>query len=189
MAAVLADAAPTETYTRVKPDPEALQEVLGVERDLSGGAVDKPALACLRLLATQAVVSGIDYATLGQGWDHPTARTLYREATHASFTNPHSRRRQEASKRHLQGVAQQLEAAGGDTAAQQLVLADAFLTEIGVDPVQVRSMGWDPQFGAIAEALEAELVLPLRSLNEGTSSMYKTFNGEGGRGAFCSSMG
>ena len=60
------------------------------------------------LMAQQSVRSGIDYASLGQGWSHPQTRTAYREAKHASFTVEASRRRQRGSADRLLALVRQL---------------------------------------------------------------------------------
>ena len=51
-------------------------------------------------------------------------------------------------------------------------LVALFCAEIGRDCTAVEAT-----FGAVAAVLDAELVLPLRALNEGTTSMTTTFSG------------
>ena len=41
-------------------------------------------LRALSLFAEQAVARGIDYASLGQSWDHPDSRIAYREVRRGS---------------------------------------------------------------------------------------------------------
>ncbi len=126
------------------------------------------------LMAQQAVRSGIDYKTLGQGWSHPQTRLAYREARHASFTVEASRRRQAGSTDHLLALVRRL--GGGDCGGgvgARAAIAGAFVVEIGASGDAPAA-----EFDAVLAALEGELLLPLRSLNEAQASMHRTFNGE-----------
>merc|ERR1719235_640028 len=112
---------------------------------------------------------GIDYATLGLGWDHPDCRLAYREAKHPSMLVAPSRSRAEESRRSLIEAAAAV--AGGESDGESVVVA-AFLREIGVQCASAAAT-----FGGVAAALAAELVLPLRALNEGIPSMCTTYSG------------
>uniref|UniRef100_A0A7S2SDW3 Uncharacterized protein n=1 Tax=Rhizochromulina marina TaxID=1034831 RepID=A0A7S2SDW3_9STRA len=164
-----------EAYTRIDGDPSVLGDLLRRD-DLPVDALmalEPEVVSSLALLVAQAVGSGIDYAELGQGWDHPTAKTAYRKAEGRSFMHPASVARQDRSREDLGAVAMSLPSAAPET--QRDLLVQAFLREIGVDAEAAQ--GWDGDFKAVHQALRAELVLPLRSLNEGRRSMYTTFNG------------
>lgn len=129
------------------------------------------ALLCAVLLVVQTVHSGIDYQTLGLGWDHPTTRVAYRRADGASFGK--SRARQERSKQAMTKLAHALtDRRVAMPAAREALLIEAFCFEIG----RPRNAG-NATFPAVIAALQAELLLPLRALSEGIVSMTKTFNG------------
>lgn len=120
----------------------------------------------VRRAATQLMeqaARGIDYASLGQSWNHPKSRVEYREATHPSIRCAHSRARQEASRRRLQ------EELAEPTPTK---LCEAFMREIGAD------VNATCDAAAVAAALDAELLMPLRALNEGQRSMHRTYLGE-----------
>ena len=125
--------------------------------------------AFLTNLHAQAAKSGIDYASLGQGWDHPTARVAYRSAQGDSFRR--SQKRQQASHTHLEGVAKSLGGKSAEEAAQALIAA--FCVEIGA-PALAPNATWE----GVKAAVDGELLNPLRSLIEGIESMTRTFNGE-----------
>ena len=120
-------------------------------------------------LDAQAVKSGIDYATLGQGWSHPTARVEYRNAEGDSFRK--SSKRQLASRERIESLVKTL-AAADDEDAKQRALITAFCEEIG-SAAHAANATWD----GVRAALDGELLMPLRSLAEGVESMTKTFNG------------
>jgi hypothetical protein len=143
-----------------------LATLLGIDEELASrvtlSALGRPFTA----LAVQTVHSGIDYATLGQGWNHPQARISYRNADGPSFGK--SRERQERSRKTLAALANTL--IHEPDAGSRLVAA--FCSEIG----RPQNTG-NATFAAVSAALEAELVLPLRALSEGIVSMTRTFNG------------
>eukprot|EP00933_Yihiella_yeosuensis_P035263 TRINITY_DN28784_c0_g3_i3.p1 TRINITY_DN28784_c0_g3~~TRINITY_DN28784_c0_g3_i3.p1 ORF type:complete len:455 (+),score=101.41 TRINITY_DN28784_c0_g3_i3:36-1400(+) len=132
-------------------------------------------LRALRLLAEQST-RGIDYKSLGLGWDHPTARTTYHSSRHPSMTHPKSKARSEASRAALVELVKA--AKGGDKSAMtdlEGALVKAFVKEVGLSPDT--EPGSLAQFGPVLEALEAELLLPLRALVEGQPDLCRTFNG------------
>jgi len=130
-------------------------------------------LQALLWLREQAVHSGIDYKSLGQGWDHPQDRLTYREADPRAWSFRSSRKRQDLSKQHLDSVASSIIDADSGDNSQAAVVA-AFANEIGFD----LGTALDPPcFRGVYQALKNELLLPLRSLNEAQRSMHTTFNG------------
>lgn len=122
-------------------------------------------------LAEQAVRSGIDYASLQQGWDHPQARVHYQNGEGNSFHHPSSIARQSQSRARLEQLATALAAASEDESRQLLI--GAFCTEIGAPENLAHNATWE----GVRAALRAELLLPMRSLLEGVTSMTRTFNG------------
>lgn len=136
------------------------------------GRVGQPVLAALAALAEQSVHMGIDYGTLGHNWNHPKSRTQYRQGQHPSTTCTASRVRAEASRQKL------VEAIGailhGSNAEATVV--DLFVNEIGLHPQSTAASS--ASFAGVAAALRAELLLPLRALNEGRRCMHFTFRGE-----------
>lgn len=108
---------------------------------------------------------GIDYARLGQGWTHPRSRVEYRSTQHPSIEQ--SRGRQAASANHLK---KRLDAALRESGSLSDAICAGFNHEIGVD--------LPCNFDAVAAALDAELLMPLRALNEAQSSMVTTFYGD-----------
>jgi hypothetical protein len=136
----------------------------------------------LRQLAEQSIRMGIDYAGLGLGWyehpefrtRHPESRTRYRLAQDNSTTCEKSRTRAEKSKASLTKYLE-LVIAGTWTAEKAIVAA--FCDEISACPAARQAATGE---GVLA-ALEAELLLPLRALNEDRlsgASMACTFHGD-----------
>ncbi|CAJ1383073.1 unnamed protein product [Effrenium voratum] len=125
----------------------------------------------LRQLAEQAVRSGIDYRTLGVGWHHPATRLGYR-SSHRSITCPASRKRAEESRQRLLRLVEEGSSGrvSGEDAERKLV--DAFLLEIGASSKVAEAA----TFRGVCDALEAELVLPLRALNE--AELARTMQGQ-----------
>lgn len=121
----------------------------------------------------QAVRSGIDYKTLGQSWDHPTARISYRHAQGASFQKRSSQDRQRESHVRIESLAHDLAqpALVADIAVAEERLVSLFCTEIGAPAAAANAT-----FAGASAAVAAELLLPLRSLNEGIEQMTFTFN-------------
>lgn len=143
-------------------DAAEVQRILGVS--IADGLLGQTrALRAVRLLAEQT--QGIDYASLGIGWHHPNARTVYRQRQHKSFTDSRSQARTEASHRQLK----ELVASGHVTGA---ALTAAFVREIGLAADSPAAKV--AQFGAVLEALEAELLLPLRAYQEHGGNAYHT---------------
>jgi len=131
-------------------------------RLLSSELIESEALAAFVALAEQAVKMGIDYRRLGVGWFHPMSRTTYRAAQHKSILAPESRERaQESRRKLLASLATVLD----EGAEAEAVVTEAFIREIGLLPSD-RPAG-SASFSAVAAALQAELLLPLRALNEG----------------------
>ena len=125
----------------------------------------------LTQLSDQAVKSGIDYASLGQGWEHPTTRIAYRNADGDSFRKPASIDRQQKSRERLEALARTLAASTEESDAHG-AMVQAFCIEIGA-PSLAANATWE----GVQSAINAELLWPLRSLAEGVTSMTKTFNG------------
>eukprot|EP00933_Yihiella_yeosuensis_P009309 TRINITY_DN11515_c0_g6_i1.p1 TRINITY_DN11515_c0_g6~~TRINITY_DN11515_c0_g6_i1.p1 ORF type:complete len:563 (-),score=78.15 TRINITY_DN11515_c0_g6_i1:437-2125(-) len=130
-------------------------------------------------LAVQSIRSSIDYRELGLGYIHPETRSQYREARHPSFKAEASLRRAEESRRYLQSllkdILDQAEQGISNTQVVQFLeasLVTTFLREIGSPKVPNATL-----YGVIA-ALKAELLLPLRALNEGQVCVQKTHYGE-----------
>mmetsp|Transcript_102466 Transcript_102466/g.182018 ORF Transcript_102466/g.182018 Transcript_102466/m.182018 type:complete len:604 (-) Transcript_102466:51-1862(-) len=139
------------------------------------GRISRAELRALRQLVEQSVVTGIDYRTVGLGWHHPQSRMAYREAAHASTTCQPSRVRAERSRQALVGLARSLpEEAQASLGAR---IAQIFCNEISAAPEACQNATVE---GCLA-ALEAELLLPLRALNEDRLSgsfMARTFQGD-----------
>eukprot|EP00931_Biecheleriopsis_adriatica_P006461 TRINITY_DN10785_c0_g1_i3.p1 TRINITY_DN10785_c0_g1~~TRINITY_DN10785_c0_g1_i3.p1 ORF type:complete len:480 (-),score=100.06 TRINITY_DN10785_c0_g1_i3:27-1466(-) len=154
---------------------ELLQELQLVQSLVDSGTVTGTELRALRQLAEQSVRMGIDYAGLGLGWSHPQSRTQYRQARHQSISCGASRARAEKSRQNLVKLLQGLCQKDGAHAAASV--ASAFCDEISACPAARRAAEGVPVFAA----LEGELLLPLRALNEDrlkNSSMARTFNGQ-----------
>jgi len=144
-------------------DPALAGATLGA---LPSAAAEREALVAL---SRQAIASGIDYKQLGLGWDHPDTRLAYRRADGNSFRR--SAARQAQSRDALVGLSK---AVAGGASAEEVrgLLVRAFCTEIGAPRAFANAT-----FVAVSAALKAELLLPLRALNEGIDSLTKTFNG------------
>jgi len=143
------------------------------EQLYSSGDEEPVVLSALAALAEQALHSCIDYSTLGLGWAHPKTRTEYRRAQHPSATCPASRQRAEASRMRLVEVTAAV--ASGRLSAKTAV-KNLFLQEIGLQANV--SAARSATFSGVVAALKAELLLPLRALNEGQQSMHRTYRGE-----------
>jgi len=158
---------------------EALLQEPGMGTSLAllaaAGRLSRAELRGLRQLVEQSVVMGIDYRTIGLGWHHPQSRMAYREATHASTTCEPSRVRAEKSRQSLIALARSLAEDGSESPGARI--ANFFCIEISAAAkvCQVATVE-----GCLA-ALEAELLLPLRALNEDrlcSSFMARTFKGD-----------
>jgi hypothetical protein len=121
-----------------------------------------PALAALLSLAEQTVDMGIDYRTLGLGWHHPRSRMEYRSGSHPSQKAEASRERASQSRQSLVEVAKSI--LKGEISWED-ALMNSFVREIGLKPIS--SSALNATFHGVAAALDAELLLPLRALNEG----------------------
>mmetsp|Transcript_72489 Transcript_72489/g.169836 ORF Transcript_72489/g.169836 Transcript_72489/m.169836 type:complete len:410 (-) Transcript_72489:49-1278(-) len=142
-------------------DIKLIADVLGndVEAQLHAMKLNESIVTVLAQLALQTVRMGIDYKTLGVGWHHPSTRMAYRSCKHRSTCAPASRKRASASRvRLLDAIA----SFGNGRADPQSVLTKIFLLEIGCHSVSGVAASWD----GVKAALEAELLLPLRALNE-----------------------
>ncbi|CAE8626474.1 unnamed protein product, partial [Polarella glacialis] len=128
-------------------------------------------LRALRLLAEQAS-HGIDYRSVGQGWQkgHPMDRLSYREGKGKSCLRAESQLRSKASVEALQKICSDL---GANPAGAASAISATFVREIGAD----QSLGSSATFEGVLKSLEAELLMPLRSLNEDQRSMSKSFPG------------
>lgn len=140
-------------------------------------SLEAPLLRGFAQLAEQSVRMGIDYASLGLGWEHPQSRTTYRKATHASITCTASLQRAEKSKDALVATLKGLtngSRAGTDPGD---ALVKCFCEEVSAAPAARAGA----TLQGVLAALEAELVLPLRALNEDRkagNSMTRTFEGK-----------
>jgi len=144
-------------------DKDVLERLLGVPA--SQALLEQPeVLRAVRLLAEQ--VHGIDYATIGLGWHHPRSRTDYRERCHSSFAKACSLKRTEASLGQLK------ELVGSEGVTPETVVA-AFIREAAVRPKAPEAAG--ARFEGVLAALEEELLMPLRALNEPGQNIYITF--------------
>jgi len=159
---------------------EALLQEPGMGTSLAlltaAGRLSRAELRGLRQLVEQSVVMGIDYRTIGLGWQHPQSRMAYREATHASTACEPSRVRAEKSRQSLIALARSLAEEDGSESPGARI-ATVFCIEISAvaKVCQVATVE-----GCLA-ALEAELLLPLRALNEDrlcSSFMARTFKGD-----------
>ncbi|KAL1520740.1 hypothetical protein AB1Y20_022308 [Prymnesium parvum] len=139
--------------------------------DKMGSILPAPHAEAYAALVVQAVRSGIDYRTLGLGWEHPTTRTAYREASGASFSASASRQRQERSLERLRELGYSI------TSGMSLGRVEAELIQALCDEISRPEMAAKATFDAVSAALGAELLLPLRALSEGIPSMTRTLNG------------
>jgi len=139
----------------------------------ASGRVGQPVLASLVALAEQAVHMGIDYGALGHNWNHPKSRTQYRQGQHPSITCAASRARAEASRQQLVEAIVAILHGARDAEA---IVVDLFVKEIGLHPKSTAARS--ASFAGVAAALRAELLLPLRALNEGQKCMHFTFRKE-----------
>mmetsp|Transcript_24894 Transcript_24894/g.65387 ORF Transcript_24894/g.65387 Transcript_24894/m.65387 type:complete len:545 (-) Transcript_24894:81-1715(-) len=164
-------------HTELSGSADLLGALLGsrelAERLETSGWAPPATMKALASLSEQAITMGIDYGTLGLGWDHPVTRTQYREGRHPSTMAPASRRRAEASRLKIMEAVKAI--ADGRRDAQATV-TEIFLREIGLPPNDPAA--WAATFPGVAAALDAELLLPLRALQEGQPHMHHTFNGE-----------
>eukprot|EP00931_Biecheleriopsis_adriatica_P038739 TRINITY_DN2214_c0_g1_i3.p1 TRINITY_DN2214_c0_g1~~TRINITY_DN2214_c0_g1_i3.p1 ORF type:complete len:700 (-),score=141.81 TRINITY_DN2214_c0_g1_i3:108-2207(-) len=135
--------------------------------------VSQEALRAAAALAEQAVLMGIDYKSIGMSWEHPTAPCQYREGKHPSIMCTKSRARAQQSQEHLRDAFAKV--AQGLRNLEEAVV-NAFLLEVGVagDEVVVQAASFD----GVAAALKAELLLPLRCLNEAQTCMLRTYSGQ-----------
>lgn len=169
------EADPKLAVADVRTLGELLEDVSLAEALAASGATTVAELRGLRQLVEQSVKRGIDYATLGLGWDHPESRVEYREARHNSITCAASRIRAECSRRQLVELVRSLVATGPGVNASAAIAA-AFAKEISAAPGALTGAKGD----AVLVALEAELLLPLRALNEDRlagNSIARTFGG------------
>jgi hypothetical protein len=143
-----------------------------VESLKASGNASSAVLTALAALGEQAVTMGIDYLSLGHGWNHPRTRKQYRDACHPSATCFSSRQRAETSRQRLREAVVSI--INGFRVSEDVVVEN-FLVEIGVS-----ATGLAPRatFAGVAAALAAELLLPLRALNEGQPHMCRTYAGE-----------
>eukprot|EP00435_Cladocopium_sp_Y103_P000301 s2757_g1.t1 len=115
------------------------------------------------LLLAQQATKAIDYASLGMGFppQHPTDRLSYREGTHSSFVKSQSR-----CQRSLEALQELCR-----SPLEERVICQQFVKEIGCHPDLAKVATLE----GVRLALEHELLLPLRALNEGRKWMYQTF--------------
>mmetsp|Transcript_36223 Transcript_36223/g.67342 ORF Transcript_36223/g.67342 Transcript_36223/m.67342 type:complete len:491 (+) Transcript_36223:168-1640(+) len=149
-------------------DPRQLAERLGALLEDAPLALDLQCstranvIVALIALAEQAVCMGIDYATLGLGWNHPRSRKQYRSLKHESIQAPPSRQRAEASRRRLVWAVKAI--VNGTVEAQEAVTS-IFVSEIGL--LVDSPPGSSATFSGVSAALAAELLLPMRAMVEG----------------------
>lgn len=143
------------------------------ERLRLSGHASSSVLAALEALGDQAFRMGIDYETLGRNWNHPKTRRQYRLAEHDSTTCFSSRQRAEVSRTRLADL---VTAIVSGSAVAETCIVDTFLREIGVPTAG--AVAEAATFEGVAAALKAELLLPLRALQEGQRNMHKTYTGE-----------
>lgn len=131
--------------------------------------------SALVALAKQAVHSCIDYATLGLGLGrgHPTSRIAYWNGDGQSFSCHASRRRRAKSRKSIAALSNAMASAAQDAERETLLVA-AFCSEISCP----KSSLANANFNAVAAALEADLLLPLRALREGLNDMTSTLSGQ-----------
>lgn len=152
---------------------------VAVDELVKSGSVSPTALDALAALAQQAIWMGIDYKTLGLGWDHPRTRTEYRGALHPSTSCKASRNRAALSRRRLVSAVSTLKH-GCQPADAEAAIVELFLEEIGAgDSNTAAASAVDvASFDGVRHALEAELLLPLRALNECETFMLQTYGGD-----------
>lgn len=155
---------------------DALDRLLGsqgLSELLKGsGNASQSVLEAIVSLAEQAVTMCIDYRTLGHSWEHPSTRLQYRQGCHPSSTCAASQQRADKSRQRLSELCVSI--ANGHTTAEA-ALVETFLLEIGVPtdgPVASSAT-----FSGVLCALDAELLLPLRALQEGQQCMHRTYTG------------
>jgi len=135
-----------------------------------------PALDALLALAEQCINMGIDYSTLGLGWQHPRSRMEYRTASHPSQMAQVSRERAWESRRHLVKIATAVVKGEMDV---ETAVTETFVREIGLSPDAKPALA--ATFSGVSAALGEELLLPLRALNEGLARedvQVQTMSGE-----------
>lgn len=161
----------------LQSDPRQLAERLGrlledapLAQELQC-AVSTTVLLALVALAEQAVCMGIDYATLGLGWNHPRSRKQYRSFKHESIQAHPSRQRADASRRRLLWAVKAI--VDGKVDAQEAITS-IYVSEIGL-AVDVLP-GSAATFSGVSAALVAELLLPMRALCEGLLSDREVFD-------------
>jgi len=157
-------------YTNGSPEARLMQ-IFGrqvLAEMLAGPSISSDTLAAAAALAEQSTTMCIDYRHLGQHWKHPHSRGQYRLGTHPSTLCCQSRNRAQQSKQQL---AQLFRAAAQGHIDLETAIVRAFMCEIGVEEEVVVEQA---SFAGVAAALEAELLLPLRCLNEAQRSMHQT---------------
>lgn len=111
-----------------------------------------------------------DYTRTGKGWFHPSARKDYRARTHDVFSRFASADRQYATLHTLRDALQAVADAEKPDAPLEQAMVQGFLREVGVGEVP---KGWQPTAEGVRAALEGELLVPLRALNETKGTMTK----------------
>eukprot|EP00746_Dinoflagellata_sp_MGD_P009856 gnl/MRDRNA2_/MRDRNA2_120156_c0_seq1.p1 gnl/MRDRNA2_/MRDRNA2_120156_c0~~gnl/MRDRNA2_/MRDRNA2_120156_c0_seq1.p1 ORF type:complete len:561 (+),score=90.32 gnl/MRDRNA2_/MRDRNA2_120156_c0_seq1:56-1738(+) len=119
-----------------------------------------------RLLVEQATQS-IDYKSMEMSYDHPSTRMDYRTKDHVSFQHPSSISRNKQSKQTLIACAKACAKSPMMDLKTQVV--KHFVREIGT-AVAIN----DATFEGVSACLEAELLLPLRAINECQENMTRT---------------
>lgn len=150
--------------------PELVQEIdAAVQRTVGPARAELHAnLAAFARLADESLQAP-DYARLGKGWFHPRSRSAYRARTHDAWTRFGSEPRQDRSAAAtLEVLRVALDAERPDQALGS-ALVTRFLEEIGAR--DLRAPKATP--AAIRAALEHEVLLPLRALNETVDGMLK----------------
>jgi len=150
-----------------------------VDQLVRSASVSLSVIDSLAALAHQAIWMGIDYKTLGLGWDHPRTRAEYRIALHPSTCCEVSRRRAAESRCRLVDLVSKLQADCDDIDAEAAVV-QVFLVEIGADDLNTAAAvaADSATYEGVRCALDAELLLPLRAFNEGERFMLQTYGGD-----------
>ncbi len=112
-----------------------------------------------------------DYAKTQNGRFHPVSRAGYRDRDHDSFTLWSSAVRQEASKETL--GKRFLKAINNEQPvdAMEQLIRNSFIEEVGLDTANVQD--WTVDTIAVQKAICANLLLPLRALNETKQNLNK----------------
>lgn len=147
--------------------PELAEKLAAIGRQ---GPREGKILAGWALLLDQAA-SAPDYRVTGAGAHYPRTRIHYRQRLQQPQVAYIAEKRQLTTQ---QAAAKQIaEALDSKAPGAQLEhgLMSSFVKEIGVDLEKADRAGWQPNAMGIVAALEHELLLPLRAINENLAAM------------------